>query len=69
MFISRVLHPFLNSCCPRNVVRLSSQTVSIPDPKNLPGAKAPYEASIPVGSPSKYVLKNYIYRLYEKKMY
>ena len=30
--------------------------MSIPDPENPPGAKAPYSASIPVGSPSKYNL-------------
>ena len=66
MFVSGIVNPLPNSRCCRNLLRPTNQTVSISVPENLLGALAPYLASIPVGSHSKYVLKNYID---ERKMY
>ena len=63
MLISQIIHPFLNNRCRQNVVRPSSQTISLPDHENLPVPRP----HIQLRYPSKNVSKNYIYSLDEKK--
>jgi len=69
VFISGIVNLLLNSHCCQNLLKPSSQIISIPGPENLLDAKAPYLALILVGSLEKYVLKLYIYSLNKRKMY